>query len=156
MSTSLFIIAAAALLLSWGADRQRTVAAVRLAGRSLLGLVPAILGMVSLVGLVLALIPPHVLQKLFAAHGIGGFVLVSLVGSLVSMPGPVAFPLAGSLLRLGANPAALAAFITTLTMVGTVTAPLEVSYFGRRFTLLRQLLSFASAILIGLLMGVFL
>lgn len=57
---------------------------------------------------------------------------------------------------MGAPPASLAAFVTTLTMVGTVTAPIEISYFGKRFTLLRQSLSFITAILIGLLMGVFL
>ena len=68
----------------------------------------------------------------------------------------IAFPLVGSLATLGAPPAALATFVTTLTMVGLVTAPMEISHFGRRFTLLRQGLSFAAAILIGLAMGVFL
>ena len=58
-----------------------------------------------------------------------------------------------SLLGMGASPAALAAFITTLTMVGIVSSPMETGYFGWRFTLLRQSLSFAAAIAIGLLMG---
>ena len=82
--------------------------------------------------------------------------LVSAIGSLITMPGPIAFPLAGSLLKLGAPPATLAAFITTLTMVGIVTAPIEISYFGKRFTIMRQSLSFITAILIGILMGIFL
>jgi uncharacterized membrane protein YraQ (UPF0718 family) len=57
---------------------------------------------------------------------------------------------------MGAAPAALASFITTLTMVGLVSSPLEVSYFGLRFTVIRQTLSFVAAVAIGLILGVFL
>jgi uncharacterized membrane protein YraQ (UPF0718 family) len=156
ISAALFGVAAAALLLSWRADPAKTREALRIAVRSLDGLVPRILGMVALVGLVLALVPPELLRRLFAVRGLDGFVLVAAIGSIVTMPAAVAFPLVGSLARLGAAPATLAAFVTTLTMVGVVTAPMEISYFGRRFTALRQLLSFATAVVIGLLMGVFL
>jgi uncharacterized membrane protein YraQ (UPF0718 family) len=153
ISASLFGLTAAALLLSWWADPAKTRAALRLGATSMHGLVPRILGMVGLVGLVLALVPPGVIQRLFAVRGLGGFVLVAAIGSIVTMPGPVAFPLVGSLARLGAAPATLATFVTTLTMVGVVTAPMEISHFGRRFTATRQLLSFLMAIVIGLLMG---
>ena len=50
----------------------------------------------------------------------------------------------------------MASFLTTLTMVGIVTAPLEIATFGRRFTLLRQSLSLALALLVGAVMGVLL
>jgi len=103
---------------------------------------------------VLTLIPNEMIAKLFASHGAGNFILIALLGSLVTMPAPVAFPFAGSLLKLGANLPSLAAFITTLTMVGIVTAPMEIEYFGTRFTILRQVLSFILAIIIGVLMGV--
>ncbi len=153
---ALWSITAVALLVSWWRDPERTVKALRVSGRSLKGLVPGVLGMVALVGLVLTLVPQEALARLFAFKGVMGFTAISLVGALVTMPAPSAFPLAGYLLRMGAAPAALAAFITTLTMVGIVSAPMEISYFGRRFTLIRQALSFAAAIAIGLLMGVFL
>jgi len=156
MATIIYSITAATLLISWLADKERTRRALKISQHSLRGLVPRILGMISLVGLLLALIPPTAITTLFTIHGLKGFVLVSAIGSLITMPGPIAFPLAGSLLKLGAPPATLAAFVTTLTMVGTVTAPIEISYFGKRFTLMRQSLSFITAILIGILMGVFL
>lgn len=156
MSAVLMCITPVALLISWRLDRERTRMALQISARSLKGLVPGVLGMVTLVGLVLALVPPHMLTRLFTFKGMTGFVAISLVGSLVSMPAPIAFPLAGSLLKLGAAPASLAAFITTLTMVGIVTAPMEISYFGKRFTVFRQALSFVTAIIVGLLMGVFL
>ena len=149
-------VASIALLVSWWRDPDRTVKAILVCGRSLKALIPGVLGMIALVGLVLALVPQEALTKLFTTKGVLGYAMISLVGSIFTMPAPVAFPLAGSLLRLGAAPAVLATFITTLTMVGIVSAPVEISYFGLRFTLLRQSLSFVAAIAIGLLMGVFL
>jgi len=149
-------LAAAALLASWWADPRRTRDALRLGTRSFLALVPKVLGMIGLIGLVLALVPPEVLRRVFAIGGLPGFLAVAALGSVVTMPGPVAFPLVGSLARLGAPAATLATFVTTLTMVGLVTAPMEVSHFGRRFTVLRQGLSFGAALLVGVAMGVFL
>lgn len=156
MSAVLYGTAAVALLVSWLVDREKTRRALKIGGKSLHGLLPRILGMVALVGLVLALVPPDLITRLFRVQGIGGFVLVSAIGSLITMPAPIAFPLVGSLFKLGAAPATLAAFVTTLTMVGIMTAPMEIAHFGTRFTLIRQTLSFITAILIGLLMGAFL
>ena len=156
LSTALMTVTALALLVSWRLDPARTRTALAIAYRSFMGLVPNLLGMTALVGLVLALLPPRMLSDLFSFHGTAGFALIATVGAIVTMPAPIAFPLAGSLLRLGASPASLAAFITTLTMVGLVTAPMEIAYFGKRFTVVRQSLSFLLAILIGALMGLFL
>lgn len=147
-------ITVVALLISWRHDPSRTVRALRTTAQSLKGLAPTILGMISLVGLLLALLPPEVLTRLLTIKGVTGVVTISVVGAVLTMPAPIAFPLAGTLLKLGAAPAALATFITTLTMVGIVSAPIEISIFGVRFTLLRQVLSFGAAIVIGLLMGV--
>jgi uncharacterized membrane protein YraQ (UPF0718 family) len=68
----------------------------------------------------------------------------------------MAYPMAGSLHQMGASLAALASFITTLTMVGLLSAPLEVKAFGRPFTILRQGASLILALAVGALMGVLL
>ncbi len=52
--------------------------------------------------------------------------------SLTLIPSLVAFPLAGSLLRASATVMTISAFITTLVMVGVVTAPMEMKILGRR------------------------
>jgi uncharacterized membrane protein YraQ (UPF0718 family) len=156
LSAILWAIMIVALLVSWWRNPARTRQALYAVSRSLKGMAPDVLGMIALIGLVLALVPQEFLVRLFSFEGLPGFVLVSLVGALITLPAPIAFPLAASLLGMGAAPAALASFITTLTMVGTVSAPVEVAYFGWRFTLLRQSLSFAAAIAIGLLIGVLL
>lgn len=143
----------AALLLSYQKDPARTLRALQVSRKAMLGMLPGLAGMILLLGLALAMIPVHALADLFRFHGLAGFALISGVGAILTMPAPIAFSLAGSLLKRGVSPAALAAFITTLTMVGTVTAPMEISYFGKRFTFVRQGLSFGLALLIGALMG---
>lgn len=155
-SGALYLFTVLAVAASFAGNAAKTRRALAISARALMAIAPRVLGMIALIGLVLAIVPPDYLRRIFGIGGLGGFVLVAGIGSLITLPGPIAFPLAGSLLRLGAPPATLATFITTLTMVGTVTAPMEIAAFGRRFTLMRQCLSFLAAVLIGLLMGVFL
>ena len=88
--------------------------------------------------------------------GLVGFSVIASWAQSITIPGPVAFPLAGTLLKLGASLPALAVFVTTLMMVGIVTAPMEISYFGKRFVIMRQALSFILAVIIGTVMGVIL
>lgn len=144
------------LLISYRKDKKRTYQSLNKSLVSLKNLSPGLLGMISFVGLVLAAVPEDDLVRLFNIRGVWGFILPSIIGAIVTIPGPIAFPLASSLLNMGAAPAVLASFITTLTMVGLVSSPLEISYFGIRFVVMRQALSFVAAIAIGLIMGAFL
>jgi len=72
------------------------------------------------------------------------------------IPAFVAFPLVGSFVDVGASIIPAVAFLTTLTMVGIVTFPLEKKEFGFKFSLVRNILSFISALLIAAVMGVIL
>jgi uncharacterized membrane protein YraQ (UPF0718 family) len=151
-----FVLLAAALggvAVSGFRDRARTRAALSYATRSGLSLLPALLALTAGVGLTMAVVPASVIAQLFDAHGAAGFFLLAGLGALLTIPAPMAYPLAGSLHHMGASLPALASFITTLTMVGILTSPLEIKAFGRRFTILRQSLSLALALLIGVLMG---
>lgn len=149
----LLTTAVGGVALSAANDGARTRAALKMSARSGLGLLPGLLAVLAGVGLTMAAIPPAGVATLFQAHGAVGFFLLAGLGALLTIPGPVAYPLAGSLHRMGAGLPALASFITTLTMVGALTAPMEIKAFGRRFTLLRQSLSLVLALLVGALMG---
>lgn len=146
-------LATTGVAISWWRDRGRTRKALKTSWKSLSALLPVLAGMVALVGFTLAALPPAMITRFFRMHDLRGYGLVALVGTIITLPGPVAFPLAGTLLRRGAEPGLLATFITTLTMVGTVTAPVEIAHFGKRFTLVRQAVSLALAIAIGAIMG---
>ncbi|MDO7788617.1 permease [Desulforamulus aquiferis] len=150
----LFIITAICLIISWVKDRQRTIKALKIAQKSFMNLLPSILGIIGILGFSLAVLPTETIKTLFSDQSFLGLVLVSLVGSITLMPAFVAFPLAGSLLQAGASVTAVACFCTTLLMVGILTAPAEIKYFGKSFTLSRNILGFGFALIIGLLMGV--
>ncbi|MFS8541992.1 MAG: permease, partial [Tissierellales bacterium] len=81
-------------------------------------------------------------------------IVSALAGSITLIPAFVAFPLVGSLVDAGASIIPAVAFLTTLTMVGLVTFPLEKREFGLKFAIIRNIFSFVFAILIALAMGV--
>ena len=153
MQIVIWIITAIALVVSYTIDKNRTRIAFNKAVQSLKIASFGLFGMILVIGLILAIVPQENLVRLFSIEGACGFVLASVVGSLLTIPGPIAFPLAGAFLKLGANPATLASFISTLTMVGIISAPLEISYFGKRFVVMRQAFSFVASIIIGLIVG---
>jgi len=78
----------------------------------------------------------------------------ALLGTITFVPAFIAFPLVGTLVDAGVGVIPAVAFLTTLTMVGIVTFPLEKKEFGVKFTALRNGLSFIFAVIIALVMGV--
>ena len=61
-----------------------------------------------------------------------GVVIAATVGSITLIPGFVAFPTAAMLLKNGAGYMQIGAFLSTLMMVGIVTMPVEIKYFGKK------------------------
>jgi len=106
------------------------------------------------IGLLLGFVPPDQISRFVGEQsGIGGVLLIGVVGALMHIPALLSFPLAASLLESGASVTAVVAFITTLTMIGTITLPLEIKELGKKMALLRNGLSFLIAIIIALIMG---
>jgi uncharacterized membrane protein YraQ (UPF0718 family) len=150
-------IAGAGLLLSWAKSREKTRAALRFFRRSFLSLAPSIVAIIWTIGFILTFLPPGLILKTIGRDaGFQGVIMAAAFGSVVLIPAFIAFPLAASFLRQGADVGAIAAFVTTLVMVGVITAPLEMKYFGKKFALWRNSLSFVIALAIAFVMGVFL
>jgi uncharacterized membrane protein YraQ (UPF0718 family) len=148
----LLAITGTALLVSFVADRRKTWAGVVKAARMFLGILPMLVGILAAVSLLLAAVPTSLLERALGG-GVVSFVAALFVGSITLMPGFIAYPLAGVLRDNGASVGVLAAFITTLMMVGIVTLPLEMRMFGRRFALLRNGLAFAGAVVVAVVMA---
>ncbi len=118
---------------------------------------PAIAIIMVLVGLLMGFFKPELISKLLGNKtGIVGITLASLAGAILMIPSLVAFPLTASLVESGASISVAAAFITTLTMIGFVTLPIEIKEMGKKLTLLRNGISFIIAVGIALIMGVIL
>jgi uncharacterized membrane protein YraQ (UPF0718 family) len=122
-----------------------------------LRLLPTLVLMLALVSVVLYLIPGENLSKFMGeGSGIAGWMTAALFGSVALIPGFIAYPLCGVLIKSGVAYSVIAVFITTLMMTGFMTLPVEARFFGWRVSILRNLSCLVAALLIGLIMGFFL
>ncbi len=152
----LYVVTAFCVILSFLLDRQKTIKAIKIAAKKLLKILPAFITMLILVSIVLFFIPDKTISTyLGSKNKFLSMVLASVFGSITIMPGFIAFPLCGILLKKGVSYMVLAAFTTTLMMVGILTYPVEKEYFGSRVTIIRNLISFCIAIIVAISIGFF-
>ena len=83
-----------------------------------------------------------------------GVIIGAVVGAITLIPGFVAFPTAAILLKNGAGLMQMGAFVSTLMMVGVVTLPVEMKYFGKKIPIYRNLLAFLFAFIVAWVIGV--
>jgi len=150
----LYILSILALIASFIGSRKKKREGRQIEWRRFLKLLPPFLTMLSAVALLLPALP----QEVFVRH-LGGNNLfytttaAGLLGSLTLMPGFIAFPLSGLLLKQGVPYIVLAAFTTTLMMVGVLTFPVERHYLGTRIALVRNLISLIIALIVAISIG---
>ncbi len=151
----IYSLTGGALVYSAVKDKKKTKKAFRVAGKGLMKSAPSLLGVLGIVGLTLGILTPETIGRLLGeGSGWLGTLAAATIGAVTLIPSLVAFPLAGSLLRSGATVTTISAFVTTLVMVGFVTAPLEIEALGKRFTLLRNGIGFLAALAVAAVMGV--
>lgn len=152
----LYVVTLAGLLISFFVSREKTVKSVKIALQKLKNILPAFLSMLILVSIILFLIPDDVILKYIGNDNkVVGIIVAAFFGSITLMPGFIAYPLCGILLKKGVTYMVLSAFSTTLMMVGVLTYPIEKAYFGTRVTLMRNLLSLFIAVVVALMTGIF-
>ena len=135
-------------------DRKRTKMALKKAWKAFSNLLPVLLGVICLVGMMLALFDQELITRLIGAEsGFLGVAISGFVGSITLIPGFVAFPTAKVLLDNGAGYTQIAAFVSTLMMVGVMTLPVEIDYFGKKIAVLRNLFSFLLSFTIAYVVG---
>ena len=152
----LYIATGLAVLISFIADSERTLEAFKIAIKKFVTILPAFVGMLMLVSIVLFLIPDRVISQYLGISNIfTGVLFASFLGSITLMPGFIAFPLCGILLKKGVLYMVLSAFTTTLMMVGILTYPIEKAYFGTKVTILRNIISLFIALIVAVMTGIF-
>lgn len=126
----LYSITLAGLLVSYIKNKQKTKKALKKAYSSLRNILPQFMAVILLIGLLLTLLSPETISKLLGGNtGFIGIMISSVVGSITILPGFIAFPLIAALAGNGAGVAQMAAFASSLMMVGMATAPLESKIF---------------------------
>lgn len=151
----LYVLVIGLLLLSFIKDKTKTKMALKKAWKSFENILPQFLSILIIIGIMLAVLSPEAISKLIGQQsGWIGMFIAALVGSITLIPGFVAFPLASALLKNGAGFMQIAVFISTLMMVGFVTLPLEINYFGKKAAILRNSLAFVFSFIVAIVIGV--
>lgn len=154
----IFIIVSVVLtVVSFVLDRRKTIMGLKKGLNMFRNIAVPFLNILILVSLVLYIVPPWLIVKyLGAGSGWVGLAIAAIVGSITLIPGFISYPIASVLIKQGASYTTVATFMTTLMMVGVVTLPLEIKYFGRNVAILRNVLNFITAIVIGVFVGLIL
>ncbi len=152
----LYYVTLFALLVSIIADRKKTFTAIKISCKKFINIIPAFLTMLILISIVLFFVPDKMISDYLGNNDkFIGLILASVFGSVTLMPGFIAFPLCGLLLKKGVGYMVLSAFTTTLMMVGILTYPVEKEYFGVKVTIIRNVISFFIAIIVAISIGFF-
>ncbi|WFD09345.1 permease [Tepidibacter hydrothermalis] len=154
LNYALYIVTAVLLIMSYIKDKKKTKMALKKAWKAFENILPEFLSIIMIVGILLAFINPDVIAKLIGSQsGWVGVIISGLVGAITLIPGFIAFPTAAMVLKNGAGYMQIGAFISTLMMVGIVTAPVEIKYFGKKVTVLRNIISFLFSFLVAYIIG---
>ena len=154
---AIWVITAGLLLFSLVKDKKKTKESLKKALFMGKGMALSIFGVIFAIGLILAFFPPSQIAAFVSGQNeFLATVIAAVFGTVTLIPAFIAFPLIQTLSQAGVGIMPSVAFLTTLTMVGIATFPLERREFGTKFAVTRNVLSFISAIGIALVMGVIL
>ena len=152
----LYIVTGLAVLISLIANRDKTLNAFKMAAKRFVTILPAFLAMLVLVSIILFFVSDElIITYLGSDNKLFGVLFASAIGSVTLMPGFIAFPLCGILLKEGVLYMVLSAFTTTLMMVGILTYPIEKEYLGAKVNIIRNVISFLIALVIAVITGIF-
>ncbi len=150
----LYFITFVLLTLSFIKDPAKTTQALMKAWKSFENILPQLLSIVIMVGIMLSFFDAETISSLIGdGSGIKGILLSLFVGSITLIPGFIAFPTAAMLLANGAGYMQVAAFVSSLMMVGIITLPVEIRYFGFRLSLARNSLSLLFCFFVAWIVG---
>ncbi len=150
----LILLTLISVVYSWFANKEKTKQGLRTGLMMFLNILPIILVVIALLSVTLYFLPNEIIVHYFGkSAGFFSYVMAAIIGSIVLIPGFIAYPLAGMLLKNGVSYPVVAIFITTLLMVNVITLPLEAKYFGLKVAVLRNSLCFIGAIIIGFIIS---
>jgi len=138
------------LTISFFKDKKKTKMALKKGWKAFENILPQFLVVIMLVGVLLAVLNTEVISKIIGSgSGWLGVILAAVIGAITLIPGFVAFPTAAMLLQGGAGYMQIGAFVSALMMVGIVTMPIEIKYFGKKLTILRNVLAFIFSFIVA-------
>ena len=148
------ILVLISLIISFFKSKEKSLQSLKIAVKSFVKMMPYVIIIILFIGILQGFLSKDIItQYLGKSSGFSGIIFAGIIGAILHIPSLVSFPLVASLIESGASIMVAVAFITTLTMVGFVTLPLEIKVLGKKFAILRNLFSFIIALIIAIIMG---
>lgn len=151
---TLYYIAGIAVLISFFADRERTIKGLKIGWKKFSKILGTYLKLLIILSIILLISDQFIINYLGGQAPFIGLIMGLIIGSITMMPGFIAYPLAGILVSRGVNYMVVAAFITTLMLVGIATYPVEKEYLGIKATVWRNIAGFVISAMIAVITGV--
>lgn len=137
------IVALILLVISYFKDKKKTLKALNSILKISLNVLPVIFFIFVVMGLITIFVSKETIANLLGSKsGITGILLGEIIGAIALIQPSAVYPFSGTLLNKGASYAVLYAFIGTAILIGVSTLPAEIKFLGKKFTLIRNLLTF--------------
>lgn len=111
---------------------------------------PMLLGVILLLGLFRTFVTPEMISSVFTGEMLGDTLIGTGIGSLSAGNPITSYIIGGELTNEGVSLFAVTAFIVAWVTVGVVQFPAEAGILGKRFAIVRNILSFVFAILVSI------
>lgn len=113
-------------------------------------ILPILIGVVMLLGLFRVNVSPQLISSIFKGNLFIDSIIGSIIGSLSAGNPITSYIIGDQLLKGGVSLFAVMAFILAWVTVGFIQLPAEAAILGKRFALVRNLISLILAILVSM------
>ena len=115
------------------------------------GSIPIIITVLMFISVLQVYLPKEGYVAIFSGNTFTDSFVGALLGS-VSLGNPIiSYIIGGELLKNGVSLMAITAFLVSWVTVGIIQIPVEAYFFGKKFALVRNIVSFFGAMFIGIL-----
>ena len=119
--------------------------------KSIINMLPIIIGIVLLVGLLKTFVPNSFYAKIFIGNKIIDSITGAFFGSILAGNPITSYILGGEMLKQGIALVVVISFLIAWVTVGIVQIPLEIKTLGKKFAITRNIIAFFSAIIIAII-----
>ena len=118
--------------------------------RSFFNASPMLIAVILLVGLVQKAVPESVIKSIFTENPVIDTLIGAVIGSISAGNPITSYIIGGELLDSGISLYAVTAFMVAWVTVGFIQLPAEMTALGKKFAVIRNIISFILSILIAI------
>jgi len=112
---------------------------------------PMIVAVLALSALLLTFVPAQQVKNVFTGNPVTDTLFGTLTGGIMVGNAMISYILGGELLKMNISMYAVTAFLLAWVSIGYVQIPMEISFFGKRFTFAKNILSIVFTLIISIL-----